>query len=152
MRKPVRLYRIPSGRRHRKRTSGQLKIIKVAGFAGAESPEGEKGFCREVPEHSPGADKNAAQKVLRKVQSALQKPEVSRANKEQIKEKARESYQDRLARGKIEADRANRERMERRDRIRPVTKKKDMRNSEAFAFLCGDGRCFLFRKGQYECI
>lgn len=67
--------------------------------------------------------KNAAQNVLRKVQSALQKPEVSRVNKEQIKEKARESIRDRLARGKTEADRANRERMKRRDGIRPVTKK-----------------------------
>ena len=67
--------------------------------------------------------KNAAQKVLRKVQSVLQKPEVSRANKEQIKEKARESVRDRLARGKMEADRANRERMGRRDGIKPVTKK-----------------------------
>ena len=66
--------------------------------------------------------KNAAQKVLRKVQSALQKPEVSRANKEQIKEKARESMKDRLARGKIEADRVNRERMERRN-VRVATKK-----------------------------
>ena len=66
--------------------------------------------------------KNAAQKVLRKVQSALQKPEVSRANKEQIKEKARESMKDRLARGKIEADRVNRERMERRN-VRAATKK-----------------------------
>ena len=67
--------------------------------------------------------KNAAQKALRKVQSALQKPEVSRVNKEQIKEKARESIRDRLARGKTEADRANRERRERRDGIKPVTKK-----------------------------
>ena len=67
--------------------------------------------------------KNAAQKVLRKVQSALQKPEVSRANKEQIKEKARESIKDRLARGKMEADRANRERMERRNGLRATTKK-----------------------------
>ena len=67
--------------------------------------------------------RNAAQKVLRKVQSALQKPEVSRANKEQIKEKARESIKDRLARGKMEADRANRERMERRNGLRAATKK-----------------------------
>ena len=67
--------------------------------------------------------KNAAQKVLRKVQSALQKPEVSRANKEQVKEKARESIKDRLARGKMEADRANRERMERRNGLRTATKK-----------------------------
>lgn len=44
-------------------------------------------------------------------------------NKEQIKEKARESVRDRLARGKTEADRVNRERMERRDGIKPVTKK-----------------------------
>ena len=72
----------------------------MAGFAGTESPAGEKGFRREVPVYGSGADKNAAQKVLRKVQSALQKPEVSRANKEQIKEKARESMKDRLARGK----------------------------------------------------
>lgn len=67
--------------------------------------------------------RNAAQKVLRKVQSALQKPEVIRANKEQIKEKARESIKDRLARGKMEADRANRERMERRNGLRAATKK-----------------------------
>ena len=70
-----------------------------------------------------GRIKNAAQKVLGRVQSVLQKPEVSRANKEQIKEKARESIKDRLARGKIEADRANRERMERRNGIKPATKK-----------------------------
>ena len=61
--------------------------------------------------------------MLGKVQSALQKPEVSRANKEQIKEMARESIKDRLARGKTEADRLNRERMEYRDRISPETKK-----------------------------
>ena len=67
--------------------------------------------------------KNAAQKVLRKVQSALQKPEVSRANKEQIKERARESIKDRLARGKIEADRANRKRMESRNGIKQTAKK-----------------------------
>ena len=67
--------------------------------------------------------RNAAQKVLRKVQSALQKPEVSRANKEQIKEKARESIKDRLARGKMEADRVNRERMERRNGLRAAIKK-----------------------------
>ena len=80
----------------------------MAGFAGTESPEGETGFCRKVPGHNPGAD---------------QKPEVRLANKEQIKEKAKESIRDRLARGKIEADRANRERMERRTGIKPVTKK-----------------------------
>lgn len=67
--------------------------------------------------------KNTAQKVLRKVQSALQKPEVSRANKAQIKEKARESIKDRLARGKMDADRINRERMERRNGLRAATKK-----------------------------
>lgn len=67
--------------------------------------------------------KNAAQKVFRKVKSALQKPEVSRANREQIKEKARESVLDKLARGKIESERLNRERMEREGRIRPTTKK-----------------------------
>lgn len=53
----------------------------------------------------------------------LQKPEVSHANREQIREKARESIKNRLARGKIEADRANRERMEREGRVRPAAKK-----------------------------
>lgn len=38
--------------------------------------------------------------MLRKVQSVLQKTEVSHANKEQIKEKAKESIRDRLAKGK----------------------------------------------------
>ena len=64
-----------------------------------------------------------ATRDTRLVQSALQKPEVSRANKEQIKERARESIKDRLARGKIEADRANRKRMESRNGIKQTAKK-----------------------------
>ena len=52
-------------------------------------------------------------------------PEVKKAGKEQIKEKARESIRDKLAKGKLDADRDNRERWEREGRIAP-TKKHDM--------------------------
>ena len=88
-----------------------------------KAPKEKRDFAVKCLNTAQEQIKNAAQKVLRKVQSVLQKPEVSHANKEQIKEKARESVRDRLARGKMEADRANRERMERRDGIKPVTKK-----------------------------
>ena len=44
---------------------------------------------------------------------------------EQIKEKARESIREKLAKGKVDADRDNRERWEREGRIAP-TKKHDM--------------------------
>ena len=47
------------------------------------------------------------------------------AIQEQIKEKARESIREKLAKGKANADRKNRERWEREGRIAP-TKKKDM--------------------------
>lgn len=85
-----------------------------------KAPQEKRDFALKCINQIQGQIKNAAQKVLRKVQSALQKPEVSRVHKEQIKEKARESIKDRLARGKIEADRANRERMERRNGINLV--------------------------------
>ena len=88
-----------------------------------KAPQDKRDFAVKCLEAIQGQLINAAQKVLRKVQSALQKPEVSRANKEQIREKARESIKDRLARGKIEADRVNRERMEREGRVRPAAKK-----------------------------
>ena len=52
-------------------------------------------------------------------------PEVKKAGKEQIKEKARESIREKLAKGKLDADRKNRERWEREGRIAP-TKKQDM--------------------------
>ena len=52
-------------------------------------------------------------------------PEVKKAGKEQIKEKARESIREKLAKGKLDADRDNRERWEREGRIAPK-KKHDM--------------------------
>ena len=53
----------------------------------------------------------------------MQEPEYRQKNLEQVREKARKSIKDRLARGKTKADYLNRERMERRDRINPTTKK-----------------------------
>ena len=68
---------------------------------------------------------NVMQTALAKIQKTLMQPEVKRASKEQIKEKARESIREKLARGKVNADRKNRERWEREGRIAPA-KKKDM--------------------------
>lgn len=62
----------------------------------------------------------SAKATVHKVTDSLQEPEHRQKNLEQVREKARESIKDRLARGKTEADRQNRERME---RIRPTTKK-----------------------------
>ena len=67
----------------------------------------------------------SAEKILKKVQAVLLKPEVKQAGKEQIKKKARESIKEKLAKGKLDADRKNRERWEREGRIAP-TKKQDM--------------------------
>lgn len=64
----------------------------------------------------------SAKAIVQKVTDSLQKPEHRQKNLEQVREKARESIKDRLARGKTEADRLNRKRME---RISP-TAKKDM--------------------------
>jgi len=64
-----------------------------------------------------------AKATVQKVTDSLQEPEHRQKNLEQVREKARESIKDRLARGKTEADRLNRERMEYRDRISPETKK-----------------------------
>lgn len=69
--------------------------------------------------------KNVIQTALAKIQQTLMQPEVKRAGKEQIKEKARESIREKLAKGKLDADRKNRERWEREGRIAPA-KKKDM--------------------------
>ena len=52
-------------------------------------------------------------------------PEMKQAGKEQIKEKARESIKDKIAKAKVSADRKNRERWEREGRIDPA-KKQDM--------------------------
>ena len=67
----------------------------------------------------------SAEKILNMVQAVLLKPEVKQAGKEQIKKKARESIKEKLAKGKLDADRKNRERWEREGRIAP-TKKQDM--------------------------
>ena len=68
--------------------------------------------------------KEAAGKVLAKVQNVLQKPEVREAGKEKIKEKARESVREKLARGKIRADEENRTRWERQGTVSP-SKRRD---------------------------
>ena len=65
----------------------------------------------------------SAKAIVLKVTESLQEPEHRQKNLEQVRENARESIKDRLARGKTEADRLNRERMEYRDRISPKTKK-----------------------------
>ena len=61
--------------------------------------------------------KNAMQGALAKIQRTLMQPEMKQTGKEQIKEKARESIKDRMARAKVRADRDNRERWEREGRI-----------------------------------
>ena len=61
----------------------------------------------------------SAKATVHKVTDSLQEPEHRQKNLEQVREKAKESIKDRLARGKTEADRLNRERME---RISPTTK------------------------------
>ncbi len=88
-----------------------------------KAPQDKRDFAVKCLETIQGQIKNAAQRALKKAQAALQKPEASRANKEQVREKARESIREQLARGKIEADRANRERMERGNGIRTAAKK-----------------------------
>ena len=69
--------------------------------------------------------KRVMQNALAKIQKTLMQPEVKKAGKEQIKEKARESILEKLAKGKVDADRDNRERWEREGRIAPK-KKHDM--------------------------
>ena len=69
--------------------------------------------------------KRVMQNALAKIQKTLMQPEVKKAGKEQIKEKARESILEKLAKGKLDADRDNRERWEREGRIAPK-KKHDM--------------------------
>ena len=62
----------------------------------------------------------SAKATAQKVTDSLQEPEYRQKNLEQVREKARKSIKDRLARGKTKADYLNRERME---RIRPTIKK-----------------------------
>ncbi len=65
----------------------------------------------------------SAKTIVQKVTESLQEPEHRQKNLEQVREKARESIKDRLARGKTEADRMNWERRERRNGISPAAKK-----------------------------
>ena len=60
---------------------------------------------------------------LDKITKTLQEPEKKNENLRQVKEKARESIRERLARGKTEADRINRERMQCEGKIKLTTKK-----------------------------
>ena len=69
--------------------------------------------------------KRVMQNALAKIQKTLMQPEVKKAGKEKIKEKARESILEKLSKGKVDADRDNRERWEREGRIAP-TKKHNM--------------------------
>lgn len=71
--------------------------------------------------------REAAGMVLDKALSVLRRPEVRQAGKEQIKERARESIRDRLARAQEETDRENRARWEREREVQPQPgRKKDM--------------------------
>jgi len=90
-----------------------------------KAPKKEREYAAERLDGVITKIKNAMQHALAKIQRTLMQPEVKRAGKEQIKEKARESIRERLAKGKLDADRKNRERWEREGRITP-TKKKDM--------------------------
>ncbi|MCM1543462.1 MAG: serine/arginine repetitive matrix protein 2, partial [Blautia sp.] len=73
-----------------------------------KAPQDKREFAVKCLETVQGQIKDMAQKALKKVQAALHKPEVSRANREQVREKAKESIREQLARGKMEADRLNR--------------------------------------------
>ena len=69
--------------------------------------------------------KRVMQTALAKIQKTLMQPEVKKAGKEKTREKARGSKREKLSKGKVDADRDNRERWEREGRIAP-TKKQDM--------------------------
>lgn len=64
-----------------------------------------------------------AQKTTVAFQQNLMEPEIRKAGTEQVREKARESVLERLARGKAEADRKNRERWEHQERMGPAGKR-----------------------------
>lgn len=66
---------------------------------------------------------SAAQKAAAAFRQNLMEPETRKAGTEQIREKARESVLERLARGKVEADRKNRERWEHQERMEPAGKR-----------------------------
>lgn len=69
--------------------------------------------------------RESASQIIKNVQSALRKPEVRQAGKEQVKEKARESIKAKMERARITAEQKNRERREREKWAEPA-RKKDM--------------------------
>ncbi len=86
-------------------------------------PQEKKDFAGKCLDIVQEKLRKAAQAVMKKVQTSLQNADIKTANVEQIKEKARESIRERLARGKEEADRLNREHLEREGKRKPVMKK-----------------------------
>ena len=85
--------------------------------------------------------KNVMQTALAKIQRTLMQPEVKQAGKEQVKKKAKESIMDMLAKAKINADRDNRERWERRGGS--PRKRNTIWSYEASDFLWKPGAFFL---------
>lgn len=86
-------------------------------------PQEKKDFAGKCLDIVQEKLRKAAQAVMKKVQTSLQNTDIKTANTEQIKEKARESIRERLARGKEEADRLNREHLEQEGKRKPVMKK-----------------------------
>lgn len=86
-------------------------------------PQEKKDFAGKCLDIVQEKLRKAAQAVMKKVQTSLQNADIKTANVEQIKEKARESIRERLARGKEEADRLNREHLEQEGKRKPVMKK-----------------------------
>lgn len=106
--------------------------------------------CKYPTGKGTGKLQQSAEKILKKVQAVLLKPEVKQAGKEQIKKKARESIKEKLAKGKLDADRKNRERWEREGRIAPT--KNRIWSCKASDFLRKPGAFCLFGGGEIECI
>ena len=124
MKKPVRSLPIPFGRKHRKK---DIKIFDdYSRWLTAPERTADKRL-RDYAVKRLGVLKEkfikSAKATAQKVTDSLQEPEYRQKNLEQVREKARKSIKDRLARGKTKADYLNRECMERRDRINPTTKK-----------------------------
>ena len=70
--------------------------------------------------------KKAMQSALIKIQKKLMQPEVKRAGKEQIKEKAKASIKAALAKAKVNAERENRERREREGMTQAKKKEREL--------------------------
>ena len=65
------------------------------------------------------------QHTMTVIQSRVMQPDVRQSGTEQVKEKARKSVMERLAKARVTADRDNQERWEREGRMQPG-KKHDM--------------------------